>query len=449
MNLHTEIQVAQKHTLAQAQVQSLQVLAMDAQQLEEFCQKEQLENPLLEIEPPCQEEKLGKLVAEQQWLNRQDRRSATWRGADEESSWNEIACDSGTELRTFLLSQVNERQLAPGVYRMLVRLVDCLDEYGYLNAGPEQLACVLSADLPLVRRAWELLRSLEPAGVGARDLTDCLLLQLARQGKRTPVLDKLLSEHLSDLAAGRFHAAAKACGVSLEKVKTALRSIRTLDPRPGAGFSPGRAEYLSPDLLASHGENGWEVELNDRYVGSLHISPAYLALAKQAATEKDRAYFAEKIERAKFVLRTVEQRRKTIVQVAECVLRHQTPFALHGGAPAPLGLNTVADELGMHPSTVSRAVREKYVQCPRGVLPLRCFFDAAAGRGGTAECSREIVKRKLAEMIAGEDAAHPLRDQTLAGLLGDMFHIPVSRRVVAKYRAELGIKSVYERHFAE
>ncbi|MDY3617606.1 RNA polymerase factor sigma-54 [Agathobaculum sp.] len=449
MDLHTEIQVTQKHTLALAQMQSLRVLAMNAQELAAFFQKEQLENPLLEMEEPQSAERLEALVSEQQWLQRKETRNCVSAGTDDEAAWNDIPCSDSTDLRTFLLSQVNERQLGPRLYRLLVRLVECLDEYGYLNADPEQLADMLPGDLQSVRHAWELLRSLEPAGVGARDLSDCLLLQLARQKICTPLLEQILTEHLTDIAAGRFHAVAKACGVSLEKVKGALRSIRSLNPRPGAEFASGRAQYLSPDLLASYEQGRWEIELNDNYVGSIHISPAYLALARQAATEKDRTYFAEKIERAKFVIRTVEQRRQTIISVAQCVLRHQTNFALHGGSPGPLTLQTVADELDIHPSTVSRTVRGKYVQCPRGVLPFRSFFDTAAGRGGTAECSRDAVKRRLEDLITREDAAHPLRDQTLAEQLGEEFHMSVSRRVVAKYRTELGIKSVYERHFAE
>lgn len=444
MNTQTRVQIAQQHTLSYSQIQSLNILAMTTAEFSAFCQQEQIDNPLLEQSEP--NDPLDHYLAEQHWLNQHSTFTAHASSSPDEQRMMDIPYHDQNELQLFLLSQVNEKKVGQEMYRLLYYLINCLDEYGFLCISPEQLAAELKINRSLMQQAVNHLQSLEPAGVGARDITDCLLLQLERTRERTPLMERILYEHLEEVANAKYRVIAQSCGVSVEQAKACVRRIAALDPHPCADLSSGRpTEYLSPDLIAHHNSSGWDIEINDQYIGELRMNSCYLKLAERAATQEEREYFSNKIEQARTTLRMIEQRRQTILSVTKEILYQQTDFALLGRAPRTLTQQQVAYTLGIHTSTVSRAIRGKYIQLPRGVFPLYIFFHTSAGVHQKSSISREQVKRQVQQLIIHEDPHQPLRDQDIADQLTALFHLPVSRRVVAKYRSELGIKNVYDR----
>lgn len=444
MNMQTRVQITQQHTLAYAQIQSLKILAMTTEEFAAFCQQEQLDNPLLEQSEPS--DRFEQLLSEQRWLELHSTPTRHTACCQDEQRMMDIPYRDQNELRLFLLSQVNEKAISPTVYQLLGFLIDFLDEQGFLCIAPEQIASDLKISRPLVLQAVHLLQSLEPAGVGARDLADCLLLQLARTNERTPLMERILCEHLEEVANAKYRSIAKSCGVSVEQARACVQRIASLDPRPCAGLAVhNTVEYIIPDLIARYNPDGWEIEINDHYIGELRINPYYLTLAEHAASQTERDYFARKLEHARTTLRMIEQRRQTILSVAGTILQLQQDFALSGGAPQTLTQQHVARRLGIHLSTVSRAIRGKYIQLPRGVFPMRIFFNISAGTQQKTSISREQVKQQVHRLISNENPRHPLRDQDIANQLTQLFHLPISRRVVAKYRSELGIKNVYDR----
>lgn len=441
-----QLTIEQKQQLSQAQMQSLQVLALGALELEGFCREEELENPLLELDGA--DGRFEQLVQETGWLNDQERRfddRAEWPGDDEPPS-REPAQEEAPDLAGYLLSQVNERKLAPGLYPALCVLAAMLDGRGYLPVPASQLPAVLHCPPAQAGRAAALLRSLEPAGVGAYDLPDCLLLQLARrEGQAARDAEALVRDHLDDLAHSSLRSLGRALHLPAERMQAALALLQTLSPRPAAPFGGGAAQYITPDLIARYEDGAWEVEINDRWFGTLRVSQSYLALARQAATPEEKQYFAAKLGRARAILGAIEQRRSTLEALARYLLEYQQAFVLENAPRRPLSQQQVAAALGVHASTVSRALQDKYIQCPRGTFPLRDLLERGLCAAGEGARSADAAKRALQQLIAEEPPDAPLNDQQMAEALAAGLGLQISRRTVAKYRAELGIGGVHDR----
>lgn len=445
MDLSVALSVTQKQTLSLMQIQSLRVLAMNTQELQKYCLQEQTDNPLLEIgsfsdQPPS-------WVEQQNWVEHNTMRVGSGRAESPDKMLFNVPQIESLSIEQQLMQQVNERAQPAGVCRALRRLCGLLDDNGFLSVTEEELPALLHSEPEVCRQALALLRSLEPAGIGARDLPHSLLLQLERYGQLTPLLEELLTSHFSEIAAGQAKRLAKSLSVPKAEVEDALAVLQVLAPRPAAGMAAQPTEYLVPDILARHTADGWEIEINDSWCGTIHISQTYLLMAEHAETEEERAYFAEKIRRARAVVSSIEQRRKTIISMAGFMLERQEDFVLHGAPLQPLSMQEVADALSIHISTVSRTVRSKYVQCPRGVIPLSGLLEAAAPRGqeDRPAVGRKEIVNQLRALIEQEDAAKPYSDAALATQLNRLCGVQISRRTVAKYRQELHIKGAYER----
>jgi len=447
----------QKLVLSPQLRQALTLLQLPVGELVQMVQQELCENPLLEVreEPDWRAEQPE--VEDPDWLEffgdcsdpGVTPRELTRLEGREADALANVSAGLAGGLEDYLLFQLHVSGAPAHLQVMAEYLVGCLDARGYLAFSVAEVAEALGCDEGLVEEALALVQSLDPPGVGARNLQECLLLQLRRPllaSEDEEILELarcLVRGHLEDLADGRLEHIALALGADLEKIKLAARVVRGLDPKPGLAFGGQRdVRYVQPDVVVERVGSDYVVLVNDWGVPRLGLSRYYRRLLQEGAVdEATRQFLQERMRRAVWFLRSIEQRRCTLHRVAETVFRFQRDF-LDRGWPGlrPLTLRQVAEGANCHESTVSRAVAGKYAQTPRGMFPLRFFFPSAlAGRAGEA-VANAAVKKLLKELIEGEDPAAPHSDGALVALLRER-GIDISRRTVAKYRAELGIAS--------
>ncbi len=354
------------------------------------------------------------------------------------------------------LSALTDRQKALG--RLII---GNLEEDGYLRTSLEEVIAGTDFTVEEAEQALSEVQKLDPAGVGARDLSECLLLQLGYLGQgpmgslgarpgalRGSVVEAVIKHHLKDLEKKQYAKIAKALDITCEEVFEATKVIEALEPKPGRPFSSSDNHVIVPDVFVVKHEGEWVVLLNDDGLPRMRISPYYKQLmGGQATSGETKAYLDEKMRAAQWVLRSIEQRNKTIVKVVGSIVKFQQAFFDHGvESLRPLVLKQVADDVGMHESTISRVTANKYVYCPQGMFELKFFFNAGLQRADQQGemLSSVTVREMIRKMVAEEDASHPLKDEEIADKLRRQ-QILIARRTVAKYRAEEHIPSASQR----
>ncbi|MGX5839988.1 RNA polymerase factor sigma-54 [Mesorhizobium sp. ArgA1] len=326
-------------------------------------------------------------------------------------------------------------------------LADGLDEAGYLRADPVEIAKRLGADQAMVAKVLVVCQTFEPVGLFARDLAECLSLQLAVRDRLDPAM-KTLVGNLELLARRDFQTLKRLCGVDEEDLLDMLAEIRALDPRPGTAFSGGTSDAIVADVEVRAANDGsWTVELNAETLPRVLVDHIYFAhVSPQAKNQAEKDFLAECLQNANWLTRSLDQRAKTIMKVASEIVRQQDAFLVHGVRHLrPLNLRTVADAIGMHESTVSRVTANKYMLTPRGVFELRYFFTAsiAASGGGDAHSS-EAVRDRIKQLIDEEKPADVLSDDAIVDMLKES-GVDIARRTVAKYREGMNIPSSVQR----
>ncbi len=441
-----ELQQTQTQKLSQRQLYSVELLRLSTLELEGYVRELAQENPLVELEEvSVQPQGEGKddLLGRLRWLEDNDRQNWFYQKfSDEElDPLSRVGTSGGLEetLVSFLSRQLDRLRLEEGEARLVRYLIYCLDDDGYLRTPLAELSRHGAIPLPRLEGALATLKTMEPAGVGAAELSECLALQLERIGETGPAL-AIVQDHLETLAKRHDRAIAAKLSITPAQVEKARRTIRELDPRPGAVFQ--RTEqvfYIQPDLIVEEQEGQLVVKPARGERPPFRVSRYYQKMLKQSEDKEVREYLTEKLRQAENVLWAARQRGSTLLRCAQVIVERQREF-FHSGPEAmrPLRMGEVAQELGLHESTVSRAVREKYLQCPQGLYPLSWFFtrSAGAGEGVSGTAARKLVLR----LIDGEDKGKPLSDQQLSECMARE-GCPISRRTVAKYREELGIPS--------
>ena len=434
--LKTELR--QQLKLTPQLMQSMEVLQMNSQELLEYLGRLTEENPLLEREDvPDFRDAYQELRQKAVWIDAGiPGASFSHEGALPERG----AVDRETEsLAAFLRDQLERKRLPKPLLALGNYLAELVDEDGYLAEEDLEGLSELNIPQPLIDEALAMLQGLEPAGVGARSLPECLLLQLDRRGNRDPGLREIVRQFLPEIGKKYYGPIAKTLGLSLEEVQAAAETIADLDPRPGQAFQPAeQALYVRPDVFVVVEDGKPEIVLNEYYLPKITVSDYYLRLLGSTDEEETRTYLRQKMRQAQWLLDSLSRRGSTLRRCAEAVLEAQLPFFQgRTGELAPMNLRSLASALELHPSAVSRAVRGKYLQCRQGTYPLRYFFNRAVGPGGH---SRQAVKQRILELVAAEDPRRPLSDQRLCALLAEE-GVQAARRTVAKYRMELGIGS--------
>lgn len=447
----TSLEHQQKLVMTQRLQQAIAILQMDAVALEERVQQELQDNPVLERvdsgEPgedcPWEEYLVGPQATgtgaePDDWPADEDAGGGRW---EERLSWE-------PSFHEALLGQLRLAVSASTLRRAAAFLVENLDPDGYLRQPLPELARALGVSLAHMERALAVVQSLDPAGVGARSLSECLLLQLAREPQADPLAAQIVRTHLEDLAAGRLTHIAAELRVSVAEVQAAADHIRRLNPRPGSSLGgETQPRYIVPDAVIQLVDGEPVVLLNEAATPHLRISRQYQQIWQQARRRGEQEvlrFLHQRLNSALWLIRNIEQRQQTIYRVVQCLARRQREFLRRGSKYLrPLALRDVAQELGLHESTVSRATAHKYAQTPQGTLELRAFFSNGVACAGDHEEGRVAtagVKARLKELLAAEDPRFPASDAELAARLRQE-GIRISRRTVSKYREELGVPS--------
>lgn len=344
-------------------------------------------------------------------------------------------------LQARLLTQIDLADLDTKDRDVAIMLVGSLNDDGYLNVTLGELAETTGLDIETLERLLRVVQDLDPAGVGARDLRECLGIQLRRVGKPEEGIEaRIIRDHLDALAANRHTEIAKALGVSVALVHDAARFIGTLEPRPGRAFGGEMAEYVAPDVVVQKVGDEYVIVMNNERLPRVRISRHYRQLMEDPSTPKEtRDYIRDKIRAGAFMIRSIHQRQETVANIAREIVRAQREFLDHGVSRLrPMTMAEVADVVGVHETTVSRAVSGKYMQTPRGLFELKFFFTSGYRAVDGQSFSNKAVKDALEELVAGEDLSRPMSDDALAKALAGR-GIKVARRTIAKYRDELNI----------
>jgi RNA polymerase sigma-54 factor len=322
-----------------------------------------------------------------------------------------------------------------------------LDDSGYLRSSVEEIARQSGVTESIVEIALTKVQELDPPGVAARDLRECLLLQLASLGLDDPLVYRLVDEHLASLQKRDFRAIARALGVSIEEVAAAGHVIARLEPRPGRAFGGDEPIYITPDIYVHKLNDELHIVLNEDGLPRLRINNLYReVLARDREVAKDtRDYVQDKVRSAMWLIKSIHQRQRTIYKVMQSIIKNQREFFEHGIAHLrPLNLRDVADDIGMHESTVSRVTTNKYAHTPQGIFELKYFFNSSINRVDGEAVASASVKDKIRRIIAAEDSHRPLSDQRIAQMLKNG-NIDIARRTVTKYRESLKILSSTKR----
>lgn len=446
--MELKLEQRQAQVLSPQMIQSMKLLQMGTAELRDYLQEQLQENPALESEeciPVPVEDDRDQLLQKLEWLRTTDMQNGWYHREDARDLFERIPGNCGDpseeSLYEHLRAQIDLKTLTPDLGNAVECVLQSLNGAGWLDESAARLAGHAGTSEEIALQAIELVQSLDPAGVAARGLSECLILQLTRRGE-SGLAVTIAREHLEDMARDRYHHIAQTTGAGRESVQAACRLIRSLDPRPGAAFAawenPG---YIIPDLAVVVEADGVQVVPNDSYIPTLSISGYYHQLMETTDDGEVREYLSGKVRQAKWVLQNVEQRRSTLLSCARYIADRQEDFFRYGPSHLlPLSMADAAAALDIHESTVSRAVRNKYLQCAYGVFPLKYFFSRALSADGGEDISTEQARTALRTLISGEDKHKPLSDQKLCERLTAQ-GIQISRRTVAKYRDEMGIPS--------
>ena len=379
---------------------------------------------------------------------------------DDEDGGREWA-GTTTSLKDHLLAQLCCTQATPRDRALVELLIDALDDDGYLYQPLDDLIaiCPPAAEIELdeLRTALRLLQSFDPPGVGARDVSECLNLQLSALARTTPELKSavplaraIVSEHLPLLAARDFLKLRRALGCNDDELRAAHQLIRTLQPHPGVAFGDARADYVVPDVFVRKVKNRWTAVLNPDVMPRLRVNQAYADILKRDRSARgsegsDRAQWTTRVQEARWLIRNIQQRFDTILRVSQAIVDRQHNFFTHGEiAMRPLVLREIADTVGLHESTISRVTANKYMASPFGVFELKYFFGSHVATDAGGSASSTAIRALIKQLIGAEDTLNPLSDSKLAELLGEQ-GIVVARRTVAKYREAMKIPAVAQR----
>jgi len=380
---------------------------------------------------------------DQEWRDHFAQTNLPMRASAEDEEKRQFMFDSlvaGTSLQEMLIEQVRESELKEDQRPIAEMLIGNIDEYGYLKASVEELAASTGLAADKILEVLKVIQTFDPAGVGCRDLRECLLLQLDRSGQQKTLEYRIVSEFMDALGKRRIPEIARGTNHEVDEVQEALERIARLEPRPGRAFLPDNDQYILPEVFVQKVDDDYVVTTNNEHIPHLRISNTYKDLMSQGENSAEvRNYIREKIRAGKFLIKSLHQRQQTILNIAREIVNRQREFLEKGVAGLkPLTMVQVAEVVGVHETTVSRAVSGKYMQTPRGIFEMKYFFTAGIQTAAGDGMSNTSVKDMISEIFSNEDTAKPLSDQEVVKMLKEK-GIVIARRTVAKYRTELNI----------
>ena len=439
------IEQTQKLSMTPELIQAIQILQYNNQELNEYIDKELLENPILESEYHKESDTEIDIDSLRDQLIQADENVEAYKQWESHSTSDEYSYENfvafNYTLTEFLIEQLHFSSLKGQDAEIGRYIIENIDDNGYLSMSLEEICSVLDVDLDSCERVLDLIHTFEPSGVGARDLNECLIIQLASLGELTDEIEFIISNRLKDLADNKYALISKEVGISLTEVQEIADLIKTLEPKPGRGFdSDNSIKYIIPDIYVEETNGEYVVSANDGSTPSLHISSYYNSLTEEAKSDKELSnYLNNRFNSAMWLMKSIEQRKKTIYNVASAIVQFQNDFFAKGERfLKPLTLKQIAETVGVHESTVSRAINGKYMQCPRGVFELKYFFTGGILNEDGSGVSSNSIKSMIKEFVDAEDDKKPLSDSKISEMLHEK-GIDISRRTVAKYRDDMGI----------
>ncbi|GBF35518.1 RNA polymerase sigma-54 factor RpoN [Desulfocucumis palustris] len=466
MGYGLNIEQTQKLIMTPELRQAITVLQLSSLELESYIEQQLQENPLLEINEDQDK-------AETETVEMSEAGKETERDKEYDIDWENYFNDSGDPgynkvernseknqytyenflslaptLVEHLTFQLNLCLCSDRIRNIAEYLIGNLDEHGYLQTSLEDAAVQMGATRSEVEEALKLVQTFDPSGVGARSLEECLLIQVDQLGNKDLLLRQVIQNHLMDLAKGKLSRMAQTLGVPVQEIQRVADYIKTLDPKPGRNFTnSNETRYIVPEIVLEKVGGEYVILVNDTSVPRLTINSTYRSVLSQDkdTDSKTRRFVESKLNAAAWLIKSIEQRRMTLYKVASCLVELQRDFLDYGVKYLkPLNLKKVADLVGLHESTVSRATSNKYIQTPQGVLEMKYFFSSGLSNSSGTMTSAESIKKMLQEIVASEDSANPFNDQKIAEIFKQR-GIKISRRTVAKYRDELNIAPIRKR----
>ena len=459
---HLRLEQRQKLIMTPKLQQAIKLLQVPVLELQMILKQELLVNPLLEEVEEVDEE-----MAEEPKQEAAGEDDGEFKASEEQIDWDRYLKDgfemgqrssgeqedleefqdrvpvAGMTLAEYLMSQLRLATDSEEERHIGEFVIGSLDPNGFLTITAEEIARLLSVDEEIVRKVLALVKTFDPPGVGASGLRECLMIQLGQVGRADSLAATLVRDHLEDLLVRRYPEIARKTKRSVKEIQAAADEVARLDPRPGARFACDEPRYIVPDLVVEKVDQGYVVQLNDRNVPRLRINRAYkdILTSARAANKEEHDYVVDRLNSARWLIKTIDQRRRTMIKVMEAILEVQRDFFEKGVEHLrPLTLQQIAEIVQMHESTISRVTSGKYVQTPRGVFELKYFFSTGLKTEDGDVASSKHVKERIRTLIGSEDRNRPLSDQEVGDILRREGFF-VARRTVAKYRDELGIFS--------
>ncbi|WP_245645119.1 RNA polymerase factor sigma-54 [Peribacillus loiseleuriae] len=428
-------QQVMKLTMTQELSQAIALLQYSTQELLVYLETKWLENPLLTIE----------LSTVSHEIPRDQSKRNRLKNTGVSTNWIEQIGEEVPSLEKYLLSQIGTDVLNKMELKAFIHLIRNIDENGYLRINLEDEATLVGSSVSVVFKALDILQQLEPHGIGARNLQECLLIQVCQVGER-PLAEKLLRTYFLPFVDKKWKELSKELGVSLKGIQDEFDYIQTLNPRPGAIFTSEKPSYIVPDVVVEYKDGQLVVGQYEGNTLQLHVNEPYLRKMQNHRDPNVNRFLQEKWQEYQWLSKGILQRKETVLQVMIKIVEKQPEYFFRGlGFLKPMTMKEIADDLEIHESTVSRAVRGKYVQTSFGTVEMRSFFSSALQSTEQEVVSGTKVKNALQTILELENKQKPHSDQELAEILRDEYGVVLSRRTVAKYREQLGILSSTKR----
>ncbi len=460
----------QKLVMTPELIQAIQILQFNTQELESFIDEQLLVNPVLDTstltensekqqadeskQPENEEEKqydennLGEIDWKEYFKDYDDisYKQREYRDESKEMSYEQYVSNEIT-LSEHLLFQLQFSDDNKYIKKIGRYIVEALDSNGYLTVSIDEIAARFKVESQMVEEVLSVIQSFDPSGIAARNLQECLLLQMKHKRIEDKKLEKIISDHLHDIADNRLNNISKSLNISVEEVQSYADIIKKFEPKPGRQFSSNTdTKYIVPDVNLEKVGDKYIINVNDTTAPRLYINSYYRRMLVDSEKESQISkYLTGKLNSAMWLIKSIEQRRQTIYNVVKTIVDYQYGFFEHGKKYlVPMTLKQVAEEVGIHESTVSRAINGKYLQCGRGIFEIKFFFSSGVSYSHGQGVASESIKTMIKELVDGEDQKKPLSDQQITEMLNEK-QIEISRRTIAKYREEMHIASSSKR----
>jgi RNA polymerase sigma-54 factor len=467
------LKLGQKLVMTPSLQQAIKLLPLARLELQNYLAQEMQVNPILEETTTVQEEEEYDAESEMKEAEEEAAAAAEDKGRDNvndtfdyeaffrdyfDLSYTPFTSPEITEYPSFENTLVNPTSLSSHLEWQLglsappeplntiaSQIIGNLDDNGYLKVPLEEIAQGDSYDMKDVTKALDIVQHLDPIGVGARDLKECLMIQVNHYGYNNTPVETIINEHLDLLRNHNYNELAKKLKCSLDDVEIWVDHIKHLDPMPGLKFSSTKPQYVTPDVYVIKVDGDYKIILDDDGIPKLRINPIYRRMMEESNSPETIEYIKEKIKSALWLIKSIDQRQKTIYKVAESIVRHQRSFLDYGiEFLKPLILKTVAEDIGMHESTVSRAVTNKYMHTPQGVFEMKFFFHSSLSNSRGIDVSSLSIKERLRKIIEAENPGKPLSDSEITSIF-QKEGLKISRRTIAKYREDMKIPPSHQR----